>query len=166
MHFILQIFKLLLFLLLVHFIRFETFVIKNNNKIKNDNGQNQVNFNVKTNMIFTKDILFINGCNPTVIPHPFRYRVLHQIEQLKSGLLDCDYYDILSFDPKIIRFYRIIIFFRVQWTKKIGKAITLANILNKKILFDIDDLIFDTNYTDILPYLQNLPKINKTRYDI
>ena len=164
---IFKIFKLLLFLLLLRLsIRFKKCAIKNNNKIKNEIHQNQTNSNLKSKMIFTKDILFINGCNPTVIPHPFRYRVLHQIEQLQSGFLDSDYYYFLSFDPDIVRYYRIIIFFRVQWTEKIGKAISLANSLNKKVLFDIDDLIIDTKYTDIIPYIQNLPKINKTRYDI
>ena len=33
-----------------------------------------------------KDILFINGCS---LPHPQRYRVDHQIEQLESAGISC-----------------------------------------------------------------------------
>ena len=37
-----------------------------------------------------KDILFINGCS---LPHPQRYRVTHQIEQLESYGVSCDKID-------------------------------------------------------------------------
>ena len=82
-----------------------------------------------------------------MLPHPYRYRVLHQIEQLQSGFLDCDEYYYLNFKPNIVRYYRIIIFFRCPWTKKIRKAISLSKKLNKKVLFDIDDLVIDTKFT-------------------
>ena len=150
---------LLLLLLFLLSIRLEKF------KIKKEIYNNKTNFDTNSKVIFTKDILFINGCNPRVLPHPYRYRVLHQIEQLQFGFLDCDKYFYLKFNPNIVRYYRIIIFFRCPWIKKIGKAISLAKRLNKKVLFDIDDLIIDTKYTDIIPYLNSLTKIKKQKYD-
>ena len=32
-----------------------------------------------------KDVLFINGCPKDLLPHPPRYRVTHQMEQLQSN---------------------------------------------------------------------------------
>ena len=35
-----------------------------------------------------RDILFISGCNEQ-LPHPHRYRVVHQMEQLEAGGYTC-----------------------------------------------------------------------------
>ena len=112
-----------------------------------------------------KDILFINGCNPEILPQSYRYRVVHQIEQLKVGFLESNEFFYLDFNPYIVRNYRVIIFFRCPWTKTIEEAINLAKNLNKKVLFDIDDLVFDTKYTEILPYIKTLSLKEKKLYD-
>ena len=117
------------------------------------------------NKKFKKDVLFINGCNPKILNHPYRYRVLHQMEQLEAGFIECDEYFYLNFEPLIIRYYRVIIFFRCPWTKKVEEAITLAKNLNKKVLFDIDDLVIDTKYTNTIPYINALSKKQKEIYD-
>ena len=114
---------------------------------------------------FKKDVLFINGCNPNILNHPYRYRVLHQMEQLEAGFVECDESFYLNFEPLIIRYYRVIIFFRCPWTEKVNEAITLAKSLNKKILFDIDDLVIDTKYTNMIPYIKALSKEQKEMYD-
>ena len=61
-----------------------------------------------------KDVLFINRCNPNLLPHPYRYRVLHQIEQLQVGFLESDEIFYLDFNPIIFRYYRVLIFFVVH----------------------------------------------------
>ena len=74
-------------------------------------------FNLKKQLIDkrdVKDVLFINGCNPNLLPHPYRYRVLHQIEQLKVGFLESDEIFYLDFNPIIVRYYRVLIFFVVH----------------------------------------------------
>ena len=50
-----------------------------------------------------KDILFINGCT---LPHPSRYRVDHQIEQLLSNGLTADsvFYESLTLEME--KYYR------------------------------------------------------------
>ena len=73
-----------------------------------------------------KDVLFINGCNIKNLPHPYRYRVLHQMEELDAGFLESDAVDYLNFDPIIVRDYRVIIFFRCPWTENVDEAITLT----------------------------------------
>ena len=90
---------------------------------------------------------------------------MHQIEQLKAGFLESDKYYYEKFDPLIVLNYRVIILFRCPWTEKIEEAISLARDLNKKILFDIDDLVIDTKYTDNLPYLKTISITEKALYN-
>ena len=50
-------------------------------------------FNLKKQLIDkrdVKDVLFINGCNPNLLPYPYRYRVLHQKELLQVGFIEND----------------------------------------------------------------------------
>ena len=112
-----------------------------------------------------KDILFINGCNPSFLPHPYRYRVLHQMEQLDAGFLESDEFFYLNFDPNIVLNYRVIILFRCPLNKNIKKAILLAKSLNKKVLFDIDDLVIDKKYTDNIPFIKTFTQKQKKLYD-
>ena len=64
-----------------------------------------------------------------------------------------------------VRFYRTFIFFRCPYTDTIGEFINIAKELNKKVLFDIDDLVIDTKYTDTIKYLSTLKKEEKELYD-
>ena len=70
-----------------------------------------------------KDILFINGC---YLPHPSRYRVQHQMEQLQAfGLyVDSVFYERLKLD--MLKYYRGFIFFRCPITGEIEKFIDQA----------------------------------------
>ena len=113
---------------------------------------------------FIKDILFINGYNPVKFPHSYHYRVLHQKEQLELGFLECDEYFYLSFEPIIVRYYRVIIISSCPWTEKIGEAISLAKNLNKKVLFDIDDLIFINKYRIFTPFISKFSEKQKEVY--
>lgn len=111
------------------------------------------------------DVLFINGCDPVVAPHPPRYRVSHQKEQLIANNIVSNevYYTQLSLDQ--VRNYRVFIFFRCPYTPVIGAFIRLAKELHKAVLFDIDDLVIDTKYTDLIPYVQALSPEEKAVYD-
>ena len=93
-----------------------------------------------------KDILFISGCGED-LPHPWRYRVIHQREQLESCNLSTDevYFQELSMDQ--LRFYRAFVFFRCPYTELIGKFVYVAKKLNKKLIYDIDDLVITTSGT-------------------
>ena len=143
---------------------------------ENNQEASNLNFSIKEidiktkhfknkNKKFIKDVLFINGCDIKNVPHPYRYRVLHQMEQLDAGFLESDEYYYLNFEPLIVRDYRIIIFFRCPWTEKVGEAINIAKSLNKRILFDIDDLVIDTKYTNKIPYVTTLSPDEKAIYD-
>ena len=76
-----------------------------------------------------------------------------------------DVYDYKTFDPNITRNYRIIIFYRCPWNYRVNQLITLAKELNKKVLFDIDDLVIDKKYTELIPFLKTLKLKHKKLYD-
>lgn len=111
---------------------------------------------------FYKDILFINGCT---LPHPERYRVAHQIEQLASqGLVaDSVFYDRLNLD--MLKYYRGFVFFRCPVTETIKQFIDQAHYYNKTCFFDIDDLVIDTAYTDQIRHVRQMSAADKALYD-
>ena len=115
------------------------------------------------NRIF-KDVLFINGCDESV-PHPARYRVTHQREQLEMNNISTNQVYYANLDLDQVRFYRTFVLFRCPYTEVIGEFIKLARGLNKRVLFDIDDLVIDTVYTDTIKYLDSMSKEEKELYD-
>ena len=108
------------------------------------------------------DVLFVNGCNPNLISDSYIYRVLHQIEQLNAANLESREIFYLNLNPLMVCDFRIIIFFKCPWTKEVDEAITLAKNLNKKVLFDVDDLFFDVKYINNNTYAHDLSSYEKT----
>ena len=109
-----------------------------------------------------KDVLFINGCG---LPHPERYRVAHQIEQVEANGLKADEIFFTLVKPEIVKFYRSVVIFRCPYTKEIGELIDKAHYYNKKVFFDIDDLVIDTEYTDKIEFVKNMDEQDKKEYD-
>ena len=102
-----------------------------------------------------KDILFINGC---YLPHPSRYRVDHQMEQLNSNNVSCDsvFYENLTLDLE--KYYRGFVFFRCPITDTVKEFIKKAKDNNKTVFYDIDDLVFDKEYTKTIKHLDTMSK--------
>lgn len=111
-----------------------------------------------------RDVLFINGCDEH-LPHPGRYRVTHQREQLESlGVRTGEvYFQNLKLDTA--RCYRTFVFFRCPYTERIGEFVELARALNKSVLYDVDDLVIDTAYTDQIGYLDTFSPEERLAYD-
>lgn len=107
------------------------------------------------------DILFINGC---YLPHPHRYRVSHQIEELFSKNIICEEVDYAKLTLDLVKNYRGFIFYRCPYTDTIGEFIAKAKQLNKTVFYDIDDLVFDKSYTESVDYLKTLSKEELNRY--
>jgi len=101
------------------------------------------------------DILFINGCDYS-LPHPIRYRVYHQIEQLAVNNIFCHivYHKELTLD--YLRYARGFVIFRCPYSEIVGRFIEEAKKLNKHVFFDIDDMVVDTKYTDMNSYVRNM----------
>lgn len=112
-----------------------------------------------------KDVLFINGVNYKELPHPPRYRVQHQMEQLRANNIESDEVFYPYLDLEFVRNYRVFIFFRCPYTDEIGRFIKSAKELNKVVLYDIDDLVIDTKYTDTIKYLETMDREERDAYD-
>lgn len=110
------------------------------------------------------DIMFINGCDYS-LPHPIRYRVDHQMEQLEAAGYACLKVDGPDLTMNHVRQARLFIVYRFPYTDLIGEFIRTAKTLNKRVLYDIDDLIIDTKYTDPIPFIQAMHRDDRKLYD-
>lgn len=108
------------------------------------------------------DVLFINGC---MLPHPMRYRVSHQEEQLLMANITSNtvYYEALSLE--MVNLARVFVFFRCPYTETVGQFIAMAKKYNKTVIFDIDDLVFDRVYTDDIKYVQQMGEADRNLYN-
>ena len=110
------------------------------------------------------DVIFINGCDYSV-PHPIRYRVDHQIEQLWAAGLSACKYEASELKDEMLRRGRVFVIFRCPITDEVRSFIAKAKALNKRVIYDIDDLVIDTCYTDQIPFVATLPADEKAGYD-
>lgn len=109
-----------------------------------------------------KDILFVNGCT---LAHPTRYRVEHQIEQLEACGLSSDVVLYTEVKPEKIKFYRAVVVFRCPITENVKKLIDRAHYFNKRVFYDVDDLVIDTKYTDGIKYVEQMSREDRALYD-
>lgn len=109
-----------------------------------------------------KDVLFINGCT---LPHPSRYRVEHQMEQLSAFGISSDTVLYTELKPEKLKYYRSIIIFRCPITPEVEEIINKAHYFNKKVFYDIDDLVIDKKYTDKIENTQKMNKEERAEYD-
>lgn len=110
------------------------------------------------------DIVFINGCDYSV-PHPVRYRVDHQMQQVEASGLTTSRVDAWHLTLDHITTARNFVFFRCPFTPFIGEFIECAKKLNKRVYFDIDDLVVDRKYTDTITYLDTMSSEERACYD-
>ena len=108
------------------------------------------------------DVLFINGCT---LPHPSRYRVDHQIEQLMSSGLYAEKVFYENLNLEYLKYFRCFVFFRCPITDTVREFIKIAKENNKTIIFDIDDLVIDQKYTDNIEFVKSMNKEDKKLYD-
>ena len=111
------------------------------------------------------DVLFVNGCPPEQAPHPYRYRVLHQKEQLRAAGYTVSEIFYENCRAESVLSANIIVFYRCPYTQQVGEAIRQAKTMNKRVVFDIDDLVVDTSYTDTIPAVQEFSKAERALYD-
>lgn len=126
--------------------------------------KNYIVFKVKTGLKKDemRDVLFVNGCT---LSHPERYRVDHQAEQLEAQGLSVDKVPYVGLDPEKLKFYRAVVIFRCPITPEVTELIKKAHYYNKRVFYDIDDLVIDKKYTDKIEYVRQMNKEERTQYD-
>ena len=109
-------------------------------------------------------ILIIDGVE-NIIPQCTRYRVLNKAEQLRKNGFMVKVVNVSEFDISQARYASHIIIYRAPWSYQLQFLCDTAKRDKKPVYFDIDDLVFDTVYTDQLSYTQGLSEKDKGNYD-
>ena len=109
-----------------------------------------------------KDILFINGCG---LRHPERYRVDYQMEQLEACGMSVGKVFYTMVKPEMLKYYRAVVIFRCPITPDVKALIEKAHYYNKKVFYDIDDLVIDKKYTDEIEHVKQMNKEERAEYD-
>lgn len=134
------------------------FIRKTINYLKKSKG---IERNIAADKVYA-DVLFING---SFLPHPSRYRVSHQMEQLKANNISCHqvFFEDLKLD--LVKHYRTFIFFRCIFNEEIDEFINIAKQHNKLVIYDVDDLVIDTKYTNEVDYIKRLSEEDQGHYN-
>ena len=109
-------------------------------------------------------ILIIDGVE-NIIPQCTRYRVLNKAEQLRKNGFAVKVVNASEFSLAQAQYASYIIIYRAPWSAQLQLLCDLAREEHKPVYFDIDDLVFDTLYTDQLSYTQGLSEKEKGNYD-
>ena len=109
-------------------------------------------------------ILIIDGVE-NIIPQCTRYRVLNKAEQLRKNGFTVKVVNVSEFEISQARYASHIIIYRAPWSYQLQFLCDTAKRDKKPVYFDIDDLVFDTVYTDQLSYTQGLSEKDKGNYD-
>lgn len=108
--------------------------------------------------------LIIDGVE-NIIPQCTRYRVLNKAEQLRKNGFAVKVVNASEFSLAQAQYASHIIIYRAPWSAQLQLLCDLAREGHKPVYFDIDDLVFDTLYTDQLSYTQGLSEKEKGNYD-
>lgn len=130
--------------------------------IGNIEGRRARRLDIKKTKGMKGDVLFINGYS---LEHPARYRVRHQMEQLVLAGLICSrvYFEDIEIDMEAN--FKTFIFYRCEYTTEVEVFIKRAKEHNKVVCFDVDDLVTDTKYTDLVPFVKSLLPRDKKLFD-
>ncbi|OJG23185.1 hypothetical protein RU98_GL001918 [Enterococcus caccae] len=109
-------------------------------------------------------ILIIDGVE-NAIPQLTKYRVQNKTEQLESLGYNVQSVNLSSFQMRYAEHASHIIIYRAPLDNKLIELIHLAQKHDKPVLYDIDDLVIDTKYTDQLTYVKELSVSEKQNYD-
>ena len=109
-------------------------------------------------------ILLIDGVE-NIIPQCTRYRVLNKAEQLRKHGFEVKVTNLSDFQLSMAQNASHIIIYRSPISPELLRLCHLAKDYGKPVFFDIDDLVFDTVYTDQLSYTQGLNPVEKGNYD-
>lgn len=109
-------------------------------------------------------ILIIDGVE-NQIPQCTRYRVINKAEQLRSFGHEVWTINASDFQMGYAEYASQIIIYRTPYSEQFKQLIELAHKYNKPVFYDIDDLVYDTSYTDQLDYVKTLGKQEKEAYD-
>lgn len=108
------------------------------------------------------DVLFVTGG----VGDSAMYRAENVAEELdQNGILASVAYADSPFLLKYADSFKVFIFHRVAYTKKIQKFIEKIKQQKKEIIFDTDDLLYDAEFIKSTDYFKNINVLEKKLYE-
>jgi glycosyltransferase involved in cell wall biosynthesis len=108
------------------------------------------------------DILIVTGG----VGDSARYRAHHVAEELNlHGIKASVTHQDNPFLVKYASRFSVFIFHRTLFTPRIEKLFTEARKLGKEIIFETDDLVFDSKYIQATPYYQKMNALERSLYE-
>jgi glycosyltransferase involved in cell wall biosynthesis len=96
----------------------------------------------------------------------FRYRVYNMVQAVNACCNDmsASYFSNEEWCEldKILSSLDVFVVSRVRYTGELNQLLTRARGLGKKVFYDIDDLIFDPDYTHLIVHSLDLPRTDQT----
>ncbi|MGH2276166.1 rhamnan synthesis F family protein [Streptococcus uberis] len=111
-----------------------------------------------------KYVLIIDGVE-NIIPQCTRYRVLNKAEQLKHIGHKVKIVNLSQLQLSDCKHASHIIIYRAPDVPILTQICIIANKKGIPTFYDIDDLVFDTKYTNQLSYTKSLSQHDKNNYD-
>jgi O-antigen biosynthesis protein len=108
------------------------------------------------------DILLVSGG----VGDSARYRTVHVAEELNLHGFRASYtvQDSPFFSDTVERF-QVIVFHRVVFTESIARYMTRAKELNRTIIFETDDLVYDPKYLHLMDYYTKMNSLERKLYE-
>jgi glycosyltransferase involved in cell wall biosynthesis len=108
------------------------------------------------------DILLVSGG----VGDSARYRTRHVAEELELNGFRASYVPQASpFFMASVEKFQVIVFHRVLFTEAVAKYVARAKELNRTIIFETDDLVYDPKYLHLMDYYKNMNVLEKKLYE-
>lgn len=107
------------------------------------------------------DVLFVIG---SYLDAPVRYRCDFQKEQLELNGLSCSSVFFTDVNPELAKSYDVLILFRVPITDEVRSLINYFKQLNKMVIFDIDDIMFEKDLLKSKHEVLSMSKLERAHY--
>ncbi|MCA9257459.1 MAG: glycosyltransferase, partial [Phycisphaerales bacterium] len=97
---------------------------------------------------------------------PYRYRCVIPCLHLRAEGIGADILHVR--DPRLpscLVHYAVVVLFRLPYSPRVADIITAARAAGARVVFDIDDLVFDPDAVRQLPFLATAPGIVRAQYE-
>ena len=96
---------------------------------------------------------------------PYRWRCRHAVEQLRLARVAANAMHVD--DPAlldVLSSYSAVVLFRLPWDARVAALVARARDAGARIVFDIDDLIFERGAERLMPFFADLPHATQAEY--
>jgi len=97
---------------------------------------------------------------------PFRYRCLHPCLRLRAAGIRADLMHVRDERlPSVASRYSVVVLFRLPWSTGTRHLVETAKSAGAKLVFDVDDLVFDPAALSDMPFMAGASPIVRKQYE-